>query len=317
MAASHRSQSVIAGIEEKALNIPPIDSTDLELGSVIGQGATSRAHKAIFRRKSCVAKVLKKEEEGGPSSHHAVLVEIETLSAVGLHPNIVELLGACLSNQGDPILILEFVEGRDLERHLSLLTPGFDLGRQTVCRWSLDILSALEFLHERDPFVIHGDIKPANLLLTACRTSLKLTDFGLAKTVDSSRRLLCAHRANEGSPRYRAPETLAASATANFTEKADVYSAALVIWYLLAGRRPDCDARDDPRRRPPALVGRWRWRALADLLERMWAAAAEDRPAAAECAALLRAAAAPPPPQRRAGCYAGLGWRRRARGATA
>jgi serine/threonine protein kinase len=299
-------------VEGKALYRSLIESSDLELGSVIGQGSTSRAHKATWKGKSCVAKVQKKVEERGPSSHPAVLIEFETLSTVGAHPNIVEFLGVCLSNQGDPILVLELVEGRDLERHLSQLKHGFDLGRQTVCRWSLDILSAVEFLHERDPFVIHGDIKPANLLLTACRTSLKLTDFGLAKTVDRSRRLICAHRANEGSPRYRAPETLAAGATANFTEKADIYSAALVIWYLLAGRRPDCDARDDPRRRPPALVGRWRWRALTELLERMWAAAAEDRPSAVECAAFLRAAAAPQPPQRRVGCYGGLGWRRHA-----
>ena len=230
------------------------------------------------------------------------------------HPKIVAFLGASVSKAGQQIIVVELVEGRDLERHLSRLKPGFDLGKQTVQRWSLDILSALDFLHDRDPIIIHCDVKPANLILTPCHTTLKLTDFGIAKTVSRDRRLLEQHPANEGSPRYRAPEVLSTYDKAQYTEKADVYSAGLVMLLLLTGRRPENDAEADPHRRPLAAAARRRWHALSDLLERMRARDPAQRPSAGECAAQLRGLAELEAgrPARGAGCYAGFAsWRGR------
>ena len=71
----------------------------------------------------------------------------------------------------------------DLGSFLARKRPGFDLGRARVHAWLLDILRALEHLHDRDPILIHRDVKPENLLLTHDRRTLKLADFGLAKTV--------------------------------------------------------------------------------------------------------------------------------------
>jgi serine/threonine protein kinase len=280
-----------------------IDASRLELGSSIGQGATCIAYKAKLSDKSYAAKIFKTEA----LNSNLVIAEITTLSKVGTHPNVVEFFGASISKAGIPTLLFELVEGRDLERHLSFQKPGFDLGKQTVHRWSLDILSALDFLHDRDPIIIHCDVKPANLILTPCLTSLKLTDFGIAKTVARDRRLVESFPANEGSPRYRAPEMLSSSDSTHYTEKVDVYSAAIVICLLLTGRRPDNERRPTP-------AARWRWRALSDLLERMWAHNPAQRPSAGECAVQLRSLAAleAERPARGIGCYAGIAsWRTR------
>ena len=164
--------------------------------------------------------------------------------------------------------------------------------------WSLDILRALEHLHGLDPVVMHRDLKPANVLVTRDRRTLKLADFGLAKSFPRGHEPRGApgpprggeaspdHTCSVGTPRYAAPEVLGAGAGsqhAAYTEKADVYSAALVIWYLLTGWRPACDVRKCPRGRPDAGAARRRWRAMGALLERMWDHDPAGRPGAGEC----------------------------------
>ena len=89
--------------------------------------------------------------------------------------------------------------------------------------------------------------------------------------------------------RYSAPEVFVhdeARGGAVYSDWADIFSAALVIWRLLTGRRPR--ARADPLERPKAGPARRRWPAPAALLERMWAHAPEERPSAGECAAAVR-----------------------------
>ena len=290
--------------------LPLVDAKALELGSVLGQGATSTVVRSIFQGKACAAKVLKSEHSMGYKLDRGIIAELSVLSKLGPHPNIINCYGVIIDGAPAPIIILELIEGKDLERYTSMLKPGFDLGKSTIQKWSLDLLSALEYLHDRDPIIIHCDVKPANLLVTSSSrgSSLKLTDFGISKTVDRDKRLTAQHKANEGSARYRAPEVLSTSNRANYTEKADIYSAALVIYFILTGRVPDNDVTVDLRWRPTLLLARMRWRGMADLLEHMWAHDAERRPEAGECGARVRRlgeadAGAPAP---RPGCYAGM-----------
>ena len=289
------------------MDLPLIASKSLELGTVLGKGATATAFRSSFNGKSCAAKVVKSEDDLGNKLDKIVLAEIAALSKVGTHPNIVQFHGVCLENPAGPIIVMELVEGKDLENYFSSLRPGFELNKETIQKWSLDLLSALNFLHDRDPIIIHCDIKPANLLMTRCRSSLKLTDFGISKSINRDQRRSCQLKANEGSPAYLAPELLSKSKLASYTEKSDIYSASLVIFTLLTGRRPEHDVKVDPRWRPTTMISRMRWRKLSDLLERMWAHDPEQRPSAADCAALLRAldqAGEDDAPQ--SGCYGHL-----------
>ena len=155
---------------------------------------------------------------------------------------------------------------------------------------------------------MHRDVKPANILVTRDRRSLKLADFGLAKrfprlspSMDPQSPDRCdasahSHPCFIGTPRYAAPEVLEhlkagemGAQNVAYTEKADIYSAALVLWYLLTGWEARCDVRSCPRARPEMRTARWRWAAMAGLVERMWDHDPEARPAAAECVEALRA----------------------------
>ena len=311
-------EDVLCTVQTKSMGF---DRSEFELGECIGQGATSNVHRLKLRSNCYAAKVLKTDTDKYGQNYQDMLAEISVLSTIGSHPNLVEFCGACLTDANCPIVVLELVEGQDLEAFLSQQKPGFDLGRSIVCSWSLDLLSAVNFLHDRDPIIIHRDIKPANLLLSPSRTSLKLTDFGLAKPVARTDRLRTAHKSNTGTPRYRAPEVQSTLPHVAYTEKADIYSTALVLWFLLAGHRPQTDPRREPHSRPLPVVPRWRWRAASDLLERMWSHEPELRPSAAECISALRAAAPSPPGAAGAaapppGCYAWIpAWPRRTKSA--
>jgi len=169
-----------------------------------------------------------------------------------------------------------------------------------------DLLLALEHLHGLAPVVMHRDVKPANILVARNLRTLKLTDFGLAKGVPRASGWAVVPASAEhttciGTPRYAAPEVFRVHVYHSaYSEKVDVYSAGLVIWYLLTGWVPDHNACKYPLRRPDVESSRRRWEAMSDLLERMWDTDPGWRPTAAECVAAVQGM-----PAGRLGCLAG------------
>src|SRR2546421_6297213 len=82
-------------------------------------------------------------------------------------------------NEGDgQFLVMQFVAGVDLFEMLT--TRGAPFPEDEVARWADQLCDALDYLHTQDPQIIHRDIKPQNLKLTA-RGQIVLLDFGLAK----------------------------------------------------------------------------------------------------------------------------------------
>jgi serine/threonine protein kinase/tetratricopeptide (TPR) repeat protein len=104
-----------------------------------------------------------------------------------------------------------------------------------------DAALALQAVHDQQ--VIHRDVKPANLMLTADGTRVVLMDFGLAKSQDMQ---LTSSRAGGllGTLRYAAPEQLAA-ATLRVGPEADVRGLGVTLWELLTHRRLFADAQDE------------------------------------------------------------------------
>lgn len=142
------------------------------------------------------------------------------------HPNLVSLLDWGQSGQF-VYLVTELVPGRTLRQELEhgpmLLGPWRDLVN--------DLLLGLGHAHERG--VVHGDIKPDNILLP-WHGRAKLVDFGLA------RRIL--HPGLErfgGTPGYMAPEVLSSHSA---TSQSDLYSAGVVLHEALFGRLPGASA---------------------------------------------------------------------------
>jgi len=142
------------------------------------------------------------------------------------HPNLVSVYDYGITTEGELYFTMEWVEGDDLEPSLRPLEPGETVDVMVqVCR-------ALAYLHARG--VIHGDLKPGNVLVTAdtgdVGRRIKLVDFGLAHEVRSPE-----SRARYYSPGYTAPETREQRPVDHRT---DLYSLGAMWYALLVGEAP-------------------------------------------------------------------------------
>jgi len=153
--------------------------------------------------------------------------ERDVLAAL-THPNIAQLYDAGVSKDGHPYLVLECVAGAPittaraapLEQRIGLL---------------IQVLDALSYAHAR--LIVHRDIKPSNVLVTP-EGQVKLLDFGIAKLLDAPETadlMLTQPMARLATPGYGAPEQMTG---APIGVAADVFSAGVLAFELLAGQRP-------------------------------------------------------------------------------
>jgi len=141
------------------------------------------------------------------------------------HPAIIAIHDAGEAD-GQPYLVMEYVEGRTLRAILA--DPA---ARQTLDPVALmnELLGALGYAHARK--IIHRDIKPANVMITP-DFRVKVADFGIARLDDSSHT-----QTGEilGTPSYMAPEQVIG---APVDHRADLFSAAAILFAILTGRAP-------------------------------------------------------------------------------
>jgi len=146
------------------------------------------------------------------------------------HPGIARFYDAGRAEDGSLFLAMEYVEGEDLLTFVR--RRGLDLRARVEL--FLQVLDAVDFAHRR--LIVHRDLKPANVLVDA-DGRVKLLDFGISKIVDpdaddslSTRTALLAF-----TPAYASPEQLRGERA---TVATDVYSLGVMLYEILAGRRP-------------------------------------------------------------------------------
>jgi serine/threonine-protein kinase len=188
--------------------------------------------------------------------------EREIMLSAGLqHPNIVPVLSAGKVN-GLPYFVMPFIEGESLRARMM---RGPLSARETV-NILKDVCRALAFAHGRG--VIHRDIKPDNILLSAGARAAVVTDFGVAKALSASRhsgdkpamRTVTGVGMSPGTPAYMAPEQAAADPATD--HRADIYALGIVAYEMLAGtppfhgRSPQALLAAQMSETPPALWSR-------------------------------------------------------------
>jgi eukaryotic-like serine/threonine-protein kinase len=144
------------------------------------------------------------------------------------HPHIARLVDAGVSPAGQPYLVLEHVEGQPIDRYCD--DRGLDV--RARLRLFLDVLAAVAHAHAN--LIVHRDIKPSNVLV-GTDGGVKLLDFGIAKLLRLGPEMSRTPATVIGTPHYMAPEQ---ASGAPVDGRTDLYALGVVLYELLAGRRP-------------------------------------------------------------------------------
>ncbi|MFF7231156.1 protein kinase [Streptomyces sioyaensis] len=178
------------------------------------------------------------------------------------------------TGDGDPFLVMEYIEGDSLAAYVGQ-TP---LRLERTVHWSRQIAEGLAAAHDKG--VVHRDIKPGNILITADQGDVRIIDFGLARFADSTESYSGA-----GTPLYTSPERCRFDSG---DERSDLYSLGCVMYEMVTGWPPFGDRKSEsaalahahqfkqPTR--PSAQASGVPRPLDDLIMKLLAKKPDDRP---------------------------------------
>jgi Tol biopolymer transport system component len=192
-----------------------------------GMGAVYRAARDDGEFRQQVAIKLVRTAAQSPSTLQRFKQERQILARLA-HPNIARLLDGGSTAGGVPYLVMEFIEGEPItawcQRH--------SLSLEQRLRLFLKVCDGVSFAHRN--LVVHRDLKPGNILVTADGVP-KLLDFGIAKLLDSdSHAAASTFGTHAMTPEYAAPEQVRGDPVTNAV---DVYALGLVLYEMLTGQQ--------------------------------------------------------------------------------
>jgi hypothetical protein len=207
------------------------------IGGCIGRGGMARVYRAEHRalRKPVALKVMDGALLQRTDWRRRFLREGQAAAAVK-HPNVVDITDVGVW-QGRPFLVMELLEGEDLEQYLSRSKP---LSEAELGRLMIPVIAGLATAHASG--VVHRDLKPSNVFLARGpdhEIVPKLLDFGISKLTSSLADLdPSSTPLGElmGSPMYMSPE--AVRGARDLTPQSDQYSLGVVLYECVTGRTP-------------------------------------------------------------------------------
>jgi eukaryotic-like serine/threonine-protein kinase len=182
-------------------------------------------------RKQVAVKVLPPDQAGDEGTRERFFREARAAAALD-HPNIVRVHDAN-STGGVHYIVMEYVEGRDLQTHLNKYGP---IPYEKACTYVAQ--AALGLQHAAEKGIVHRDIKPANLLVDKDGV-VKVLDMGLARFRADEKDNLTAkydRGAILGTADYMAPEQIIASSQVD--GRADIYALGVTLYALINGKPP-------------------------------------------------------------------------------
>ena len=242
---------------------------------VIGRGGMGIVLRAVDPKLNRVVaiKVLAPEYAGNPQARRRFLREAQAAAAVS-HDHVVTIF-AVGDSEKLPFLVMECIVGQSLQQKID--TVGA-LSVTEILRIGMQIAAGLSAAHKQG--LVHRDIKPANILLENGVERVKITDFGLARSIDDVGITVTGQIA--GTPQYMSPEQAMGQPV---DQRSDLFSLGSVLYTLCTGRpafrgdsaiavlRRVCDDRPRPIAELNTEIPDW----LITIVDRLMAKRPEDR----------------------------------------
>lgn len=207
----------------------PTEKLKVNWSDAIGAGSFGR----VFRGTWLGTDIAVKQIRRGASVKESILREA-TIHSMLQHPNIVTFLGISTKKK-DILIVTEFVKGKSLQVHIDEETVIADAVKTELIN---DILRGIAYLHEVG--VVHGDVKPGNILVTSSLGTAKICDFGLGRLKQHASlpvaSLSLGDNVIEGTPSYMAPECLLHKARASYSS--DVWALGVTLLEFLTFQDP-------------------------------------------------------------------------------
>jgi serine/threonine protein kinase len=206
------------------------------LTRLVGSGAMGSVYEGSLLRldKRVAVKVLARELAGNQEALARFRREADVTSRLG-HPHIVQVFDFGTTPAGEPYLVMEYLEGEDLDQRLRRVDRLSLPATITIVK---QVASALSSTHAKG--VVHRDLKPANIFVLEIEGEpelyVKVLDFGISKVKVAAVRLT-AESSFMGTPSYTSPEQ-ARGLTNEIDHLSDQWSLACIAYQLLSGRGP-------------------------------------------------------------------------------
>ncbi len=253
------------------------------LDVLIGEGAFGRVYRATDLKDGAgVALKLLAAESVDAAGLDRFRREAELATRLR-HPNTIRLIGFNLRSKPLPFIVYELLEGESLKQLMSREGPLSEMRAATI---GMQVLRSLMEAHEVG--IVHRDIKPGNVFVCsddARLGSVKVLDFGIAKSVDGLEAQVTAAGILVGTPRYMPPEQIRGETP---IPAMDLYATGTMLAEMLSGEptltcsvAEACLAQLAPRRIPlPSFLqssGLWPiiWRATDKVLATRYGTANE------------------------------------------
>ncbi|KDO19248.1 serine/threonine protein kinase [Saprolegnia parasitica CBS 223.65] len=270
--------------------VPRIEPTELCTCDHLGSGAFGNVHSGSYKDLTVAVKTF----------HIKCGDEIETFKKevnvmAGLDStHTVQLLGISHAANDQPQIVMEFMDGGNLDMHIKSLAAAREHNVSKVLHLACGIVKGLAYLHANK--IIHRDLKPANVLLSADKTVVKLGDFGISREEDVKESMTNG----VGTTLWMSPEVMQGG---RYSVAADMYAFGVILTELETLRTPyaglnlrkyalqDKIAKEGLRPTTSATCPPWYARLAQDCMQ----ANPDKRPSAVDVVGILEAHMSSPP----------------------
>ncbi|HLU14182.1 MAG TPA: tetratricopeptide repeat protein [Arenimonas sp.] len=202
--------------------------------ALLGRGGMGEVYRAEQLEPVRRTVALKRLHLRQVDARHLAHFEIERqMLAQMRHPAIAQVYDAGTTEEGHPFFAMEFIEGSPLTSYCEQR----ELALRDRLELFIRVCEGVQHAHQKG--VVHRDLKPGNILVTEVdgRPLPKIIDFGIATAADRGAAEM-ARLERAGTPDYMSPEQAGLEEGVEIDTRSDVYSLGVLLYELIAGRRP-------------------------------------------------------------------------------